>query len=67
MAEEFAKGGEMAPKKSGGPTNPSPVDSYDGKYKDVAVGMSEEDRFGGNLNPVVETPTPFTGMKKMGG
>lgn len=42
-------------------------DEYQGKYKDVADGLSEAERFGTDQLPVQHDSPPFKGLKSSGG
>ena len=43
------------------------VDEYDGKRKEGHEGVSEEQKFGTSSNPVQQLPTPWTGLRQVGG
>lgn len=44
-----------------------PKDEYKGQYKDRAQTASEEQKFGMNAYPVDNGPTPYKGLRNVGG
>ncbi len=49
------------------PNDKTRVDEYGGKRKEGHEGLSEEQKFGTSQNPVQQPPTPWSGLKQVGG
>jgi hypothetical protein len=60
----------MASEETGHGEPKDPLDDYDrahGKPDNGPPKISEEDAWGGKLNPVIETPLAASGLKAVGG
>lgn len=56
-----------SPKKLSAEDVSSGKDTYGGKYQDAALTLSEQEKFGTNLNPVQNQPLPAKGLRNVGG